>query len=86
MRGVMVFMVALFALGPYYVVMTMAFEPLSQVILAFDLSAVDGASSISTLQNILYLWGPMVYVTGWFVWAVRYYMSRNLYLGPRGAR
>jgi hypothetical protein len=84
MRGVMVFMTALFVLAPYYVIMTMAFEPLAQIILDFNLSAVNGASSIQTLRNVLYLWGPAVYVTGWFVWAVRYYMSRNLFLGSRG--
>lgn len=84
MRGVMVFMVALFALGPYYVVMSMAFEPLAQIILEFNLSAVNGASSIETLRNIMYLWGPMVYIAGFFLWSVRYYMSRNLFLGQRG--
>lgn len=85
MRGVMIFMTALFALGIYYVIMSMVFQPLAEVILAFDLSSVNGASSIDTLQSILYLWGPMIYVTGWFVWAVRYYMSRNLFLGRRGS-
>lgn len=86
MRGVMVFMTALFVLAPYYLFMSMAFEPLAEIILQFDLSAVDGASSINTLKNVLYLWGPAVYVTGWFVWGVRYYMSRNMFLGSRGAQ
>lgn len=84
MRGVMVFMIALFVLAPYYLVMSMAFEPLAQIVLGFDLSAVDGASSINTLRNVMYLWGPAVYITGWFAWAARYYSSRNQFLGSNG--
>lgn len=86
MRGAMVFLTALFVLAPYYVIMSMAFDPLADVILAFDLSVINGASSIDTLKDILYLWGPAVYITGWFVWAARYYSSRNLFLGAGGAR
>lgn len=85
MRGVIVLMTALFVLAPYYMIMSMAFEPLAEVILTFDLSVIDGASSINTLKSILYLWGPMIYVAGWFVWAVRYYMSPNRFIGARGA-
>lgn len=81
MRGVMVFMTALFALGPYYIIMTMVFDPMAAVILDFDLTVINGAASINTLKNILYLWGPMVYIAGWFLWSVRYYMSRSLFLG-----
>lgn len=83
MRGAIVFMTALFVLAPYYLIMTAAFEPLAQIILEFDLTAVNGASSIDTLRNIMYLWGPAVYVAGWFIWGARYYMSRNQFLGAR---
>jgi len=86
MRGVTVFMTALFMLAPYYLIMSAAFEPLAQIILTFDLSAVSGASSIATLRNIMYLWGPMIYIAGWFIWGVRYYMSRNRFLGDQVAR
>lgn len=87
MRGVYIFMLALFLLSIYYAIMAMVFQPLIDVITAFDLSAVDGQSSINTLQNIMFLWGPAVYITGWFVWAARYYISRNLFVsGPRGRR
>lgn len=80
MRGVYVFMVALFMLGIYYLIMSMVFQPLIDVILAFDLSAVDGQSGINTVQSIMYIWGPAVYIVGWFAWAARYYISRNLFV------
>jgi len=86
MRGVIVFLTALFMLGPYYLIMTMAFEPLIRIILNFgvDLSAVSGNSTISTLEDIMFVFGPFIYVGGWFLWAARYYMSESARRAPGG--
>jgi len=85
MRGVIIFLTALFVLAPYYLIMTMAFEPLIRIITNFgvDLSAVSGASTIETIEDIMFIFGPFVYVAGWFVWAVRYYYSESLRVRQR---
>lgn len=84
MRGVIIFLTALFMLAPYFLVMTNVIEPLMEVVLTFDLSPVGGAAKVETLKDIMFLWAPFVYVAGWFVWALRYYMSSNLFTGAVG--
>lgn len=83
MRGVVILLIAAFALAPYYVIMTMVFEPLIDIVMTFNIGTggLDGDTTVPIIQDILFLWGPFVYLAGWFVWAVRYYVSRGLFIG-----
>ena len=81
MRGVVLFLVACFALAPYYVLMTMLFEPLIDIVMTFNIGVIGGDTTVPLIQDIMFRWGPFVYVAGWFLWAVRYYVSRGLFVG-----
>jgi len=86
MRGVVIFLTALFMLAPYYLIMTMAIEPLIRILTAgsTNYAPFAGINTIETLKDVLFIYGPFVYVGSWFLWSARYYYSRAVFVGEAG--
>lgn len=86
MRGIIVFMTALFTLGIWYVVGVFMIEEFIELAHTVDLAPIGGVSRVETLKQVYFQWGPFVYLSGWFVWAVRYYVSPNRFRGQEVRR
>jgi len=88
MRGVVIFLTALFMLAPYYLIMTMAIEPLIRILTAgsTNYAPFAGINTIQMLEDVLVISGPFVYVGSWFLWAARYYYSRSVFVQATGGR
>lgn len=63
--------------------MAFFFEDLAVILTGMMPAGHQFTGDIDTIESIMFLWAPMVYLIAWFVWAVRYYVSPNTYVSSR---
>jgi len=85
MRGIAVVVVTTFiAMIMFGLVAPAALEPIMDVVTsnqAVQDSVIDGAGLADGLRNAIFVWGPLITVGFGVVWAVRYYLRRELLTG-----
>jgi len=87
MRGVAVAITTGFvAMIMFGMVAPAALEPIMTVVTsnqAVQNSAIDAAGLADGLRNSIFVWGPLIVCGFGVVWAVRYYLRRELLTGRR---
>lgn len=86
MRGILTFLTACFLVVVHYLVGVYLIEPLLALNQTVDLAVVGGDQTRTAIRDAYFLYGPWVYLAGWFVWAVRYYVSPNRFRGQEVRR
>ena len=84
MRGVVVFFMTLFA-----VVVMMLFAPpliegVGEEVKGYESVDQQGQDTINDIYTSVFVWIPMVFVFGFGVWGVAWYIRRNKVIGRRG--
>lgn len=83
-RGVLTVVLVIAITTIVLFVASVSVEPVGQHVQDnFDTSDVNGSSTIDEVYESVFQWTPLVFVGGFIVWAVRWYIRREATRGPR---
>lgn len=84
MRGVVVFFMTLFAVVVMMLFAPPVIEGVGENVKTFDSVDQQGQDTINDIYTSVFVWIPMVFVFGFGVWGVAWYIRRNKVIGRQG--
>lgn len=83
MRGLVVFFMTVFVVVVMMLVAPPAIEGVGEEVKQFDSVDQQGVDTIDDMYKAVFVWIPMVFVFGFGVWGVAWYIRENRVIGRR---
>lgn len=84
MRGVVVYIVLIMTILLSLFVAVSVIEPVGEHVKGYDEideGPLDGTSVINTTYTVLFKWMPLIVLGGMLIWAVRWYLREERFVG-----